>query len=1032
MRIREIALAGAIAAGLGAAAVPASGAPDIATEAAGVTAPGTAGDLSRAGEMLREGNYAGAIDRLENLLTRSGAALGASEREECAYMLARAKYERGDADCLRLLDNFCSTWPASFHTPEARLLAADCLYFNGEFGEAAERYATAGLDRLDPKTRSLYRLRYGVSLVKSGKFQEGADVFNILQRDEAYRDRARFYLAYIDYALGNYDAAYEEFGRLESRLPQGRATTQGRRSGRTSYEPTGYEARYYMTQIDFLRGDWEKAATEGRTLLERMPVKEFEAETDRIVGESLYKLNRYGEAKSYLETYLADRRAEGDIAEPTAVYALGAIDYSEGDYEAARALFERIAGEQNDIGQGASLYLGQCAAREGDDSAAAMLFERAATMAYDLEVAETAYYNYVAARTHGGRIPFSSAITLFEGFLREYPRSRYAGSVRQELATAYYHEKDYARAMQSIEAVSNPTERVLEAKQKIAYEYGVELLANDEPSQAEKYLRMASQMRRQDAKTARAAEIWLGDALYAQRKYGQATEAYTRYLDGAGRDSNRTLALYDLGYSLYMQKRYGDAAKRFRQAINTEPALPGALRTDATIRLADCLYYSGDTRQAIDSYTAAIEAGATDGDYALLRRGMMHGISGDQKAKIADLREVVRSYPQSRWVPQAMLETGLALSETGQIQQAARELNSLADRYPQSPEARKGLLNLAIIHSGRGDSKNAIETYKEVIRRWPSSEEAAMAGTDLRTIYASAGNLPELAAFLRTVPGAPQLDTDEIERLAYDAAARAYSAEGKTPRKLEEYVKTYPDGRYVAAALADIAEWRLEKGDREGALEAAERLLRERPDAAEAPAALLVKARVLESRGGKERAKALETWRELGRRGGSDYAGDAYAGIMRTTGSAAEMLEYARKVQAAGGGSAGAADEGRLYEALALGRLDRHNEAEVILRRLATNPATAAGAQAAVELGQSLLDRRKLKDAEKVLTTFTDTGSPHQYWLARGFITLADVYRAQGRTSLAREYLVSLRDNYPGDESDISEMISSRLKNWKK
>ena len=62
---------------------------------------------------------------------------------------------------------------------------------------------------------------------------------------------------------------------------------------------------------------------------------------------------------------------------------------------------------------------------------------------------------------------------------------------------------------------------------------------------------------------------------------------------------------------------------------------------------------------------------------------------------------------------------------------------------------------------------------------------------------------------------------------------------------------------------------------------------------------------------------------------------------------------------------------------------------------------------------------------------FTDTGTPHQYWLARGFIALADAYRGLGQTSLAREFLSSLEENYPGDEADIKSMISSRLKKWK-
>ena len=82
-------------------------------------------------------------------------------------------------------------------------------------------------------------------------------------------------------------------------------------------------------------------------------------------------------------------------------------------------------------------------------------------------------------------------------------------------------------------------------------------------------------------------------------------------------------------------------------------------------------------------------------------------------------------------------------------------------------------------------------------------------------------------------------------------------------------------------------------------------------------------------------------------------------------------------------------------------------------------------------LGQHFIDCREYKKAIDVLTAFTDAGSPHAYWLARGFIALADANHASGKTYLAKEYLKSLRDNYPGTELDIHDMISTRLEKWK-
>ena len=57
--------------------------------------PLAAGYLERAKIMLTGGNYAGVIDQLKHLDTQN-IALQPSEREDCAYLLALAMYQRGE------------------------------------------------------------------------------------------------------------------------------------------------------------------------------------------------------------------------------------------------------------------------------------------------------------------------------------------------------------------------------------------------------------------------------------------------------------------------------------------------------------------------------------------------------------------------------------------------------------------------------------------------------------------------------------------------------------------------------------------------------------------------------------------------------------------------------------------------------------------------------------------------------------------------------------------------------------------------
>ncbi len=386
------------------------------------------------------------------------------------------------------------------------------------------------------------------------------------------------------------------------------------------------------------------------------------------------------------------------------------------------------------------------------------------------------------------------------------------------------------------------------------------------------------------------------------------------------------------------------------------PALAAPLKTDATIRLADCLYYCGDARSAIDSYSAAIDAGAADADYALLRRATAtHGSAGDQEAKIADLKRLRQRWPQSKWAAQALLEEGLACSDLGDARGAAAAFELLAEEWPQSAEARKAYAQPGhnpprLGRRGRrGRGIQAADTPLAHIGggqdggRRPPQDTLTPRGARCRSLR---GGSPES-------PGAPQLDTDEMERLAFDAAERLNDDASDT-RRLEAYVEDYPDGRYLAQALYDLAEVRHEAKDYEGALAAAGSLIDRRPDSRQAPAALLLKAGILEKRLGRK-AEALEAWRGLLRRGGADYSADACAGIMRTTGDPAEAVEYARRLRNSGGITAEQADEATLHEALALIAGGNARQGRDMLRALAAVPASESGARAAVELGRACL-----------------------------------------------------------------------------
>ena len=265
--------------------------------------------------------------------------------------------------------------------------------------------------------------------------------------------------------------------------------------------------------------------------------------------------------------------------------------------------------------------------------------------------------------------------------------------------------------------------------------------------------------------------------------------------------------------------------------------------------------------------------------------------------------------------------------------------------------------------------------------------------------------------------------------------AQLYGVGGDARRKirtLEETIGKYPESPWQQAILRELGETYTAEGMSAKAGEAYGKIARLDGASETAAADYLTSAEQYEKSG--DTAAALEAYEALEALGIQDYAPEAAAGIMRCADNPERQLEYARKVRAMGGLDAATVEEAAYIEGHRL--LESRHEAdrlsgEKTLRALAANPQTQAGAKAAVNLAEYLLRKgtpAALEEATDLLEDFTSSGSGQQYWMARGFIALSDAYARAGRRQLAREYLESLKQNYPGRELDIHNMIDRKLK----
>ena len=985
-------------------------APMVALAQPGIMSSEAAGYLERGKQMYESHNYVGAIDQLEHM---KQLPADASMREQADYYIALSRFERGDEESLAALHRFIDQYPASSMAMEAQMKIGNYYFYRGQWESALLSYSLVRNRSLDLNTDEDLEYRRAYCNLRLGNYREAERQYHELDQSTRYAGASEFYKAYLDYAQGDYDEAADKFRRI----PEG--------------SELGFQSRYYLTQIEYNKKHYNDVIADGSALLDQHGNDYFDAELNRIVGESYYHQGNDRQARTYLRRYLDNPEGE---PYRTAAYTMGVLDYRDGNYQAVVDNMLYVTDGSDALAQSAYLYLGQAKRQLNDLNGANMAFQQAAMMDCDRSVRETAYYNYAVGVSKGARTPFDKSVDLFENFINEYPNSRYKDNVEDYLVDAYMGTNDYQRALTSINRINKPGAKVLKAKQRILYNMGVQAMANNRNKEADEYFKQAIAVGNYDKTALNESRLWLAEAKYREGDYKEATKYQQEYVKAIDKsDDNYGLAQYNLGYSLFEQKRYSEAKSAFQNAVASKQ-LSADLLADAYNRIGDAQYYARDFGGAQMSYDQAMRQGkGTSGDYSMYQKGMMMGLNHQYEDEINQMDALIAAYPKSDLAPQAMLEKGNAQVLLGKNNDALNTYATLLKNYPKSVEARKGLLQTALVNKSMDKEDAAIEAYKQVIRQYPTSDEAQAAAEDMKLIYADRGQLNEFGKFLNGIPNAPKIDVNEVERLTFEAAEKAAIDVRPSIDKMQQYLKNYPSGAYVAKAKYYIARYHYGKGNYNDALAAIDESLQGGGDASYAQDALAMRSDIFTRQGKLD--EALQSYKELAEKATSDDNRTvAQLGAMRVAkqmGNWNEVRNIAGALLDRGGLTANEEKEVTLDRALSLAQVGNTRDAEVALRTLAKDPSSEYGAQAAYELAQMQYEMGDLKGAEQTVNAFIDKGTSHTYWLAKAFITLADVYHKQGNVSQAREYLQSLKTSYPGKEKEIFNAIETRLNKWK-
>ena len=934
--------------------------------------------------------------------------------EEVEFMRVVIDAERDLTTAMPGIQIFMEKYPESVYNNRLYALMGSSHFSLHEYNEAIECF-----DECDPlllEDRDCCRmLRHNaISLIRVGRVDEGFMQLKVLARmleDAEFDEDIIFYYGYVDYVKGDYDRAAKRF----------RQSREGSHAD---------EAKLYLADME-LRGDGDRSSA--RETAESMvagsddPV--LEAEAERILGEYWYREGDYAKAQDLLTSYLAQ-----DISSDVRYdrYLLGLACFNNGDMDGAIENLSKVAESDDQMAQNASLHIGLAALKKGNKDMARMAFERAASLPGKDDVREQALYNYAMIIHETSYSPFAESVTSFERFLNEFPRSKYADKVSSYLVDVYMSTTSYDAALASIDKIQSPGASILAAKMQLLYNKAMDQMAAGQYDKVPDLLTSVIALDKYDHNTAVEATFWRGEAYYRLAEPVRAEADYRRYLAllSSKVTPNSGLANYGIGYILYDRQDYGKAGTSFRSVIETASATkvgPDIL-ADACLRAADCMFYSRQYNQAKEYYSMAMNVNDKTGDYALYQTALVNGLQRNYKQKIQDLESLITGYPASAYMASALYEQGRAYQQTDEPEQAVKAFSRIITDYPNSDLARKASAETALIYYQTDRYDEAIKAYKDVIAKYPGSDEARTALVDLKSIYVEKGDVDEYVNYTSTVQGAAPIAATERDSLSYTAAeglfSRGQKAEAKT--RFEEYLKQFPDGAFAVNAWYYQGLLLEEENDYEKAYESFMHV------------AAYENSRFSES--ALDHAAAM-AWGV----GDWETAMDTYIRLFDKT-TDAERQRRSLYCIVSSAGKIEEHDAVLMYADKALGtQLSQEQRTEVtyrkakallsegkradarpLLEELSKDTRSQYGAESDYLLGQLLFDSGDAAGAEKVVMEFIKEGTPHMYWLARSFILLSDIYKSQGKDVEARQYLLSLKNNYT-ENDDIADMIAARL-----
>lgn len=913
------------------------------------------------------------------------------------YFAAMCAAQLFHPDAAIRFEKFIETYPQNAQVNDANFELGKLLLSNKDYRNAIERFDKVDRFELSEEQQNEYYFKLGYAYFKTDNLKKARENFSLLiEKPNKYYIPANYYYAHIAYSEKNYETALKHFERV------------------STDETFRDVVNYYIVQIYALQGRYDELLAKSLPLLEMGSDKKT-AEIARLTADAYFHQKEYKTSLKYFNQYLESKPSSISSIDN---YEIAFANYKNGNYTQAIKYFQLVASGQDSLSQNAYYHLGDCYIKTNQKRFAFNAFNSAFKIKADPTITEESLFNYAKLAVELSYNPYNEAVNALQDYLIKYPESVRRDELYGYLADLYLLTKNYKNALTSIQQIKKRNTRLDAAFQKIAYYRGIELFNETDYDGSILLFAQARELTSDNSLKA-LSSYWSGEAYYRTAKWDKAIEAFNKFQVTPGAISQPLFssANYNIGYCYFKKKDYSKAATSFRKYLS-EKKTDLKMAADANLRLGDCFFMTKDYLTAIEYYQKAAASKVNDADYAMYQAGISYGVQGDMENKIATLRKMLTTFSKSNYTDDALYEIGLTYNVINRDNDALTYFQRVVKEFPKSIFVKKSLLKTGLIYFNQNRDQEALATLKLVAKDYPGTPESKEALSSVKSIYVEMNQVDEYVDFTKEVPQA-DISRSEQDSLTYIAAENQYMNGNceKSNDGFTKYIRKFPEGSFILEANFYKAEcdYRAQRFDQ--ALKSYEFILNQQRSRFTSNAASRT-AQIHQLSNDYE--AALASYIRLEET--ADQPGmimNAVSGQMQCNYA---LKRYGLAIQSA-------------QKLLTLDKLTENlaTEAHITIARSAyalTNTELARrefeetvklsknemAAEAKYMLAQLEFENAAYDKCEKSVFTLSEDFASYDYWVAKGFLLLSDVYVKKGNTFQAKQTLQSIIDNYEGKD----------------